>query len=113
MLLFRMVLGNSFSHPCMEKIIGNKCVFHIKLKIDRTLKKYKSWVVAKGFQQIQRIYYTGKFSLEVKPTIIIIVLTLALKQNWYVHQLDVNASFLNGDIMEDVYITKPKAFICA
>lgn len=49
----------------------------------------------------------------VKPTIIIIVLTLALKQNCYVHQLDVNASFLNGDIMEDVYITKPKAFICA
>lgn len=43
-------------HPPKEsKIIRNKWVFRKKMKIDRSLNKYKSRVGYKGFQQTKEV----------------------------------------------------------
>lgn len=71
--------------PKGSKIIGNKCVFRTKLKGDRTLDKYKSRVVAKGFQQTKGMDYTETFNLLVKLTTIHNVLAwLCLKSGVFV-----------------------------
>ncbi|GKB88890.1 ribonuclease H-like domain-containing protein [Tanacetum coccineum] len=49
----------------------------------------------------------------VKPATIRTVRSLALSQNWPIHQLDVKNSFLNGDLSETVYIYQLAGFVDA
>lgn len=70
------------SPPPGQKIIGCKWVFKVKLKPDGSIKRYKARLVTKGFHQTQGLDYFETFSLVVKPTIIRIVLSLALSFSW-------------------------------
>lgn len=47
----------------------------------------------------------------VKPTTVRVMLTLVLSKKWPLKQLDVNNTFLNGFLQEEVYIWQPEAFI--
>jgi hypothetical protein len=47
----------------------------------------------------------------VKPATIRTILTLALSQDWPVHQLDVKNAFLHGTLMETLYCTQPVGFV--
>nr|GEX45274.1 hypothetical protein [Tanacetum cinerariifolium] len=38
------------------------------------------------------------------------VLSLALSQNWHIHQLDVKNAFLNGDLSKTVYMNEPLGY---
>lgn len=95
----------------MEKIvICNRWMYRVKLKEDRSLDKYKSSLVTKGYDQTKGIDYKGTFSPLLKLNIIK-VLTLTLSRNQGVKKLDVNNVFWNGDLEEDVYIFQPEGFI--
>lgn len=37
-------------------------------------------------------------------------LALAAKHGWEVHHLDVKSAFLNGELLEEVYVTQPEGF---
>lgn len=39
------------------------------------------------------------------------LIALATKYNWSLHQLDVKYAFLNGVLKEEVYLTQPGGFI--
>ena len=39
------------------------------------------------------------------------VLSLAAMNNWKIRQVDINNAFLNGDLVEDVFMKQPKGFI--
>jgi hypothetical protein len=47
----------------------------------------------------------------VKPATIRVVLSLALSQNWPIHQLDVKNAFLHGTLRETMYCVQPSGFI--
>ena len=38
------------------------------------------------------------------------ILVLAAVMNWKIHQMDVNTTFLNGVVEEEVYVEKPLGF---
>lgn len=91
--------------PKDKKVIGNKWVHRVKLRVNKTLGKYKLRVVAKSNDQIKGIDCKETFSLGVKPTTIKIVITLALSRDWCVRQLNVNNVFFNRGSEEEVYMT--------
>ena len=47
----------------------------------------------------------------MKPAIVRVVLSLALSQNWPIHQLHVKNTFLHGTLTETVYRVQPSGFV--
>ena len=93
------------------KVVGNKWVFRIKYNPDGSILKYKARLVAKGFHQIYGVDYTETFSPVVKASIVWVVLSIAIMNNWMLRQVDVNNAFLNGILDEEVYMAQPEGFI--
>lgn len=47
----------------------------------------------------------------MKPSTIIIVCTLAITHQWIIQQIDVNNTFLNGDLQEIVCMAQLEGFV--
>jgi hypothetical protein len=70
-------------------VIGCKWVYTIKRKVDGSLDRYKTRLVAKCFKQHYGIDYEDTFSPVIKPTTIRIILSVAISRGWSLRQLDV------------------------
>ncbi|GJS49663.1 ribonuclease H-like domain-containing protein [Tanacetum coccineum] len=71
---------------------------------------YKARLVANGRNQQFGVDCDDTFSPVVKPATFCTVLSLALSQNWHIHQLDVKNAFLNGNLSETMYIYQPPGY---
>ena len=92
--------------PDSAKVIGCKWVH--KIKHDMT---FKSRLVAKGFKQTHGIAYDETFSPVVMLKSIRILLAIAAYYDYEIWQMDVKTAFLNGNLLEDVYMTQPEGFV--
>lgn len=66
--------------------------------------------MAKGFTQTFGIDYQETFAPMAKINSIWILLSLLVKSNWPLHQLDVKNAFLNGDLEKEVFMDQPPRF---
>ncbi|GKC87535.1 ribonuclease H-like domain-containing protein [Tanacetum coccineum] len=96
--------------PANRKPIGCKCIFKIKYKANGDFKRYKARLVAKGFNQREGIDFDETFSPVVKMSIVRCLMAISVRNKWPLFQLDINNSFLYGDLEEDVYMTIPQGF---
>jgi hypothetical protein len=55
--------------------------------------------------------YDETFSPIVKFATVRVVLSLALSQEWVIHQLDVKNAFLHGALTKTVYYSQPTGFV--
>lgn len=78
--------------------------------MDRSLNKYKTCLVAKGFHQVHGKDFNEIFSSVVKPATISIIFTLALTYNWEMQQIDINNTFINDFLNEEIYMQQPLGF---
>ena len=75
-----------------------------------SIEKYKARFMACGFSQKEGIDYEETFALIARYTSIKSVLALAAVMKWKIHQMDVKTAFLNGVVVEEVYVDQPLGF---
>ena len=62
--------------------------------------RFKSRLVAKGYSQVEGIYYNEVFAPVVKHVSIRLILSLVVNEDLELEQLDVTTAFLNGTLDE-------------
>jgi len=87
-----------------QNIVGCKWLFRIKRNSDGSIARYKARLVAKGFTQCPGIDFKETFAPVVRPPTIKVILTLAISNQWAMHQLDVNNAFHQGAHNEEVFM---------
>ena len=68
-------------------------------------------MVAKGYSQVHVIDYNETFVPVAKMDSIRLALVIAAAKQWEVHHMDVKCDFINGDIIDDIYMDQPEGFI--
>lgn len=96
--------------PAGAKVIGVKWVFKTKLNERGEIDKFKARLVAKGYHQKYGVDFHEVFAPVARWDTIRMILGLAAKRGWKVHQLGVKSAFLHGELNEDVYVEQPKGF---
>jgi hypothetical protein len=93
------------------KLFMCRWVYKKKRTTDGQIKIYKARLVSKGFQQVHGIDYDETFSLVEKMDSIRLALAIMETKGWEVHQMDVNNSFIQGDLSKEVYMEHPQRFM--
>ncbi|GKE35445.1 zinc finger, CCHC-type containing protein, partial [Tanacetum coccineum] len=88
------------------KPLGCKWIFKRKLKVDGTIENFKARLVIHGFKQKSGIDYFDTYAPMARISTIRLLISMASIHNLIIHQMDVKTAFLNGDLEEEVDLTK-------
>ncbi|KAE8701666.1 hypothetical protein F3Y22_tig00110528pilonHSYRG00347 [Hibiscus syriacus] len=90
--------------------IRYKWLYKVKFQSNGEVERYKARLVAKGYNQREGVDFVETFSPVAKLVTIRTVLALASLQHWSLFQMDVYNSFLQGNLLEEVYMQLPQGF---
>ncbi len=96
--------------PKDRKIIPVRWVFAVKQDAMGNIQRFKGRVVAKGYKQIEGIYFNETYAPACDQTTRRVLFVIAAEQNLHMHQLDVKTAFLNGELTELTYCDPPPGF---
>ncbi|GJP72537.1 hypothetical protein CLOP_g3262 [Closterium sp. NIES-67] len=90
--------------PPGKKAITSKMIYRHKYGPEGELTRYKSRLVARGFQQTKGKDYDEVFAPVGKGTTLRVLLAIAALLGWKIRQMDIVTAFLNGIIMEECFV---------
>ncbi|GJP84946.1 hypothetical protein CLOP_g14991 [Closterium sp. NIES-67] len=96
--------------PPGRKAISSKWLFKRKTDADGNIERYKSRIVAKGYQQQEKKYYNEVYAPVVKGTTLRTLFAAAAIKGWVVKQMDIVTAFLNGVLEEETYMEQPEGY---
>ncbi|CAI7817824.1 unnamed protein product, partial [Closterium sp. NIES-53] len=96
--------------PEGRRAISSKWVFKVKSGADGGLEQFKNLLVAKGFLQKEKVDFEEIFAPVAKPVTLRTFLVGAAVKGWYVKQMDITIAFLNGVLLEDIYMAQPNGY---
>ena len=85
-------------------VVSSPWLYKVKQAVDICVEKHKVRFVAHGYSTVEGIDYDETFACFVRYSLIRSILPLLAQMGWNIHQMDVNTTFLNGTIEEEVYI---------
>ncbi|KAL6315072.1 hypothetical protein AAG906_030925 [Vitis piasezkii] len=94
--------------PEAKNAIGVKWVFKTKFNSDGSIFRHKARLVVKGFAQVAGVDYGDTFAPIARHDTIRLLLALAGQMGWKVYHLD--SAFLNGILLEEIYVQQPEGF---
>lgn len=92
------------------KIISCKWVFHIKRFQNGEIDRYKARLVARGCEQKYSVDYTEVYAPVARIQTIRTLLAISVEKGYYIHQMDVITAYIQGDLLETVYMEQPPIF---
>ena len=96
--------------PSHQSVIGTKWVYRNKVDEHGVIVRNKARLVAQGYNQEEGIDYEETFAPVARLESIRMLLAFACHKNFVLYQMDVKSAFLNGYIMEEVYVSQPPGF---
>lgn len=97
--------------PAGANVINSGFVFHRKYDAQGELASYKARFVGKGYSQVYGVDYFETFAPSVKMSSQRVVLSLAAKEDWEVHQIDIKGAYLHATLKETVYMKPPANYL--
>nr|GFB11871.1 Gag-Pol polyprotein [Tanacetum cinerariifolium] len=92
-------------------IIALKWIYKVKLYEYGDVLKNKARLVAKGYRQEEGINFKKSFAHVARIEAIHIFIANAVSKNMTIYQMDVNTTFLNGELKEKVYVSQSEGFV--
>ena len=86
-----------------------KWVYKVKRDELGPIIKHRARLVARDFVQREGIYFEV-FAPVARMESVHLLLALAAAKDWRVHHLDVKLAFLNGELVEMVFVRQPPGF---
>ena len=90
--------------PSRKSAIGSKWVYKIKTRSDGTINRYKARLVAWGFTQEETFAPMARLS-SVRTLFVV-----STARKWPLFHMDVKNAFLNGELLEEVYMKLPPGY---
>ena len=97
--------------PADANLVGCRWVFKTKYKANGEIDKYKARLVAQGYSQEPGVDYDEVYAPVAKYKSIRTLLAIGNQFDLEIHQMDVVAAFLNGDLKDNIYMKQPEGFI--
>nr|GEV84649.1 retrovirus-related Pol polyprotein from transposon TNT 1-94 [Tanacetum cinerariifolium] len=97
--------------PDYVMIIALKWIYKVKLDKYGDVLKNKARLVAEGYRQEEGIDFEESFAPVARIKAIKIFIANATSKNMTIYQMDVKTSFLNGELMEEVYVSQLEGFV--
>ncbi|KAH9648503.1 hypothetical protein KPL70_025607 [Citrus sinensis] len=89
---------------------GTKWVFRNKMDESGVVVRNKTRLVAQGYNQEEGIDFDETFAPVARLESIRMLLAYACHKDFILYQMNVKSAFLNGYIMEEVYVKQPPGF---
>jgi hypothetical protein len=96
--------------PQGATIVGYKWVYKTKRDSKGNVERYKARLVVKGFTQREGIDYHETFSPVSMKDSFWIIIALVAHFDLELHQMDVKTTFLNGELVENMFMAQPNGF---
>ena len=98
--------------PPRANIISSKWVFKAKKDASGKVVWYKAQLVAQGFSQVEGVDYFNTYAPVAKLASSRVVIALANRMGWELHQVDVKGAYLNGELQSDevLYMRNPPGY---
>jgi hypothetical protein len=90
--------------PPSKSTVGCKWIYKFKTRADGSVERQKALLVARGSTQEYGIDYEETFALVARLTSVRSLLAVAAVHHWPLFQMDLKNAFLNGDLLEEVYM---------
>jgi hypothetical protein len=96
--------------PAGRRAMGCCWVFKVKQNADGTVERYKACLVAKGYSQCPGVDFDETFAPTAKWAALRAILAICALKDWEADSVDISNAFLNGDLVEEVYMEQPDGF---